>query len=286
MNYIHNYIVTKLEHSPKLLKNQFIPNNFIFNTLWYSVNKESYPQREIAFDNSCLDKQSPLYSSSIDYFFAIYLFRKLNLDKMYWYDENSASLNSDVDNLSSNDVHTNLLFINVGKASFFNTFYDSSRNSIAHGTFNYTDRFFMVGQFKANALSQLNYYYQSKTPSISNLFSELETSNVQIRDFNNLATFALSVQPGVTINGSDIIFNSTKVIIDTTFKFKKIEKDSNQSKQLTEYILSKKISNIILIVCDISISNFNDPFFISNNVTVVTSNKLPTFFSCNIVKTY
>ena len=140
MSFKNNYIFNQLQHNPKHYITKLMSDETLFFLLWYFVSKESYPQRNSYYDNIFGGNTSPY-----DRFFQLFLYNTLSLDELIIFN-NANDLDKYVDGLSSRDLNKNLLYIHVNKMTSFFAFFEKIRNSIAHGTFNLTNRFFMIGQ--------------------------------------------------------------------------------------------------------------------------------------------
>jgi len=200
--------------------------------------------------------------------------------------DQTQTLDTKVDNLLANDLNKNILYIHQGKNSIFYSLFEKMRNSLAHGTFNLSDRYFMYGQVKSKRDSQFNFYLQIRKEE--NLFVKNISRNeigrwAQVNTEQSLLfKESLKLQPGVTEYGDEIFYENKKILLAEDFNFEKVAEKGNQLNQLKEYVMEKNIDNALIVLQEATNAIFNDEDLTKRNVSVIPYTRMPQFFGCSI----
>lgn len=276
MNFKSNHIFNQLKHNPKHYVKKLVSDDLLFTLLWYFVSKESYAQRISTFDAIFGGSSSPY-----DRFFLIWLYKILGLDKLRVYTKNMIDLDNDVDALSSSDLAKNLLYIHANGITTFKSFFEKARNSIAHGTFNQSNRFFMVGQKSSKVTSTMNFYYQTNG-NLSDKFITVLTLLENMPDISDLCTASLKGHSSIVEQDGKLYYGDKQIVIEHNFKFKPVKEYGSEITQIDELVREKKYSNTLIILCCMTHSPFEDDELSAKNVGVIPYTHLHTFLGYNI----
>lgn len=276
MNFKNNYIFNQLKHNPRHYIKKLIPDDILFILLWYFVSKESYLQR-----NPCYDKIFGGKSSPYDYFFLLFLYKTLSLDELIIFKNNMIDLDNYVDSLSASDLHKNLLYIHANGVTSFMSFFEKIRNSIAHGTFNLSNRFFMIGQKSSKLTSVMNFYFQINNEFESKLKEVLELL-VENMDEDKLCKKTLELFENVEKRNDGFYYRTKKIIIAHNFKFQPVKEKGSQDSQIINLVNHNNFENVIIILCCPSNSKFQKEELISKKVEVISYLNILSLFECNI----
>ena len=275
MNFKSNYIFNQLKHDPKHYVKKIISDRSLFTLLWYFVSKESYAQRITAFDSIFSGKSSPY-----DRFFLLWLHKQLSLDELRIYTKNMVDLDMDVDLLSGTDLHRNLLYLHASGTTTFTSFFEKLRNSIAHGTFNKSNRFFMIGQKNSKPNSYINFYFQTSSENhekITSIVNSIETTSI-----DDLCKLSLKTLPQIAEKDGELYYQDKRIIIEHNYKFKPVKENGNEISQIKELVNQKEYCNALIILCCSTHSAFEDDYLKSKNIGVISYAHLHTFFDVNI----
>lgn len=281
MNFKNNYIYNQIKHTNKFYNYQFISYQLVFDLLWYGFSEEAYFQRNTFFDKMFINPKSCPY----DNLFLIWLFKILKLDEMKIFKTTFIDVDSEVDNLSSSDLNKNLLYYHVINSTNFKSIAEKARNSISHGTFNLTNRFFMIGQksSKRNGRDVINFYFQCNHLDLNNIFFKLNKL-FNISSINEFCNLVLDELDEISKKEDAFYLDGKKLILIHDFKFVKKDVKNNQSDQLIEYLKQHNLFNAIILLFDNSNSSFTENYFKENNLYIVPNNKMINFFNLNINK--
>lgn len=280
MGFKSDYIFNQLKHNPKQSISEIISNDVLFEFLWYFVSKESYAQRIDLFDN-IFDKSSTPY----DRFFLIWLYHILELDELHIYTKNMVDLDNDVDDLSSSDLCKKILYIHANGITVFYSFFEKIRNSIAHGTFNYStnpSHFFMIGQKSSKQNSLINLYYQT-TGNINKNFKSLYEELQKTSNITDLCEAFLLMIPKVKKQNGFLYYKNKRIIVEHDFSFKPVKEYGSEISQIKTLVNKKSYNNVLIILCCVSHSTFEDDTLRTNNVGILPYNHIHSFFECNIL---
>lgn len=276
MGFKDDHIFNQLRHNPKYYTNKIIPVDTLVTFLWYFVSKQSYSQRTDFFDGFL---NQPWLEST----FLLWIYNVLELDSMYINKSSLDSVDNKVDSLSHADLNKNMLFLFPGKnETVFMGFFEKLRNSIAHGTFNVSNRFFMLGQAKSKQISKVNFYYQTSTKNADRINYVLD----RLEDVENLEElFKESIirHPLVTENEDGLYYGDMQIIALFDFEFKLKDKYGKQIDQLKKVIEEYSIKNALLIIFCNTKANLDDDIELKNrNIKVVAGKQIYKFFDYNI----
>ena len=276
MNFKANHIFNQLKHNPKHHISKLMPDDALFTLLWYFVSKESYAQRTTMFDSIFGGSSSPY-----DRFFLMWIYRKLALDELRVYTNNMMDLDVDVDALSSSDLQRNLLYLHANGITSFTSYFEKTRNSIAHGTFNKSNRFFMVGQKSSKQNSVMNFYYQTSNEFCDQL-KNIVTSLESITDIKDLCEVALKDHPDVEENDGFLYYREKRIVIEHNYKFKPVKEFGSEISQIKELVKERSYSNTLIILCCVTHGSFDNEELNEKNIGVIPYTHLHTFFNYNI----
>lgn len=276
MGFKSDYIFNQLKHNPKQSISEIISNDVLFEFLWYFVSKESYAQRINIF-NSIFDKPSPY-----DRFFLMWLYKELQLDELRVYTNKMVDLDKDVDSLSSSDLSKDLLYIHAKGTAIFTSLFEKMRNSIAHGTFNRTNRFIMIGQVKSKIDSPMNFYYQTNG-DYNNRFKSLLKLLQEMSDIREMCKEALVKNPNVKEQDSLLFYGGKQIVIEHQFKFNPVSENGSEITQIKALENEKSYNNTLIILCCPSHGAFIDDELKSKNVGIIPYTHLHSFFGYNIL---
>lgn len=275
MGFKDDYIFKQLKHEQKFYNKKLLSDESLFNLLWYFICEQSYIQK-IEIFNNIFDKKSSPY----DNFFMIWLYNELSLSQINIYSAQNK-LNEELDSFSINDIEKNLVFIYTNEKTLFNSFFEKMRNSIAHGTFNLSNRFFLIGQNKNKITSPINFYFQTKC-NIYNKFNEMLESLSLMKSINELCESALKCSNNIIEKDGILYFNEKQVIIEHNFKLKSVKKYGLEISQIKKLINDKAYNNVLIILCCVIHCNLNDEILTSKNVEVISYTNIYSFFNYNI----
>lgn len=210
----------------------------------------------------------------------IWLYNELSLSQINIYNTQNK-LNEELDSLSINDIEKNLIFIYSNGKTIFNSFFEKMRNSIAHGTFNLSNRFFMIGQNKNQITSDINFYYQTQD-NVYDKFNKILESLCLMKNINELCEAALKCNSNITEKDGILYLNEKQVIIEHNFKIESVKKHGSEISQIKKLINDKSYHNVLIILCCCIHCNLNDEVLTSRNIEVISYTNIYSFFNYNI----
>ena len=285
MNFKNNHILNQVRHTSKLYNTNFISQKNVYNLLWYFISQQCYAQRTNRYDGTCLDYSSPSYSKSVDVFFLLWLYRTVPLEECIVFDK-IQDLDAKVDNLSAIDLNKNILYVHQSQTSIFYSLFEKMRNSLAHGTFNLSNRYFMYGQAKSKIISPFNFYLQIRNENgVFEKYISMGESSVWTQvDTEPKLLFkeSLKLQPGVIEDGNEIFYGTKKIVLAEDFNFEKVAEKGSQLDQVKMYVTEKNINNALIVLQEATNAIFNDEDLNKRNVGVISYTHLPRFFECKI----
>ena len=160
------------------------------------------------------------------------------------------------------------------------------RNSLAHGTFNLSNRYFMYGQAKSKIISPFNFYLQIRNENgVFEKYISMGESSVWTQvdtDPKLLFKESLKLQPGVIEDGNEIFYGTKKIVLAEDFNFEKVAEKGSQLDQVKMYVTEKNINNALIVLQEATNAIFNDEDLNKRNVGVISYTHLPRFFECKI----
>ncbi len=214
MGYVVNTLLPCLKHPSSGIS---VSYDELKLSLWYTPTKQAYIQRTNTFDGTFL------LSSASDIYTALLLKDVFDIPTVQIADT-FETCHAGIDALTSSELNKPVLFISRSEKSLMLDFWEKTRNSFAHGTFNSTDKInYMLGQAKASPSSKANFLLQTSRElceSIKTVWDNAQkTVNGQLESFKyDCLQTALDLE---TKNGRFYSRrNKRYIVINDDFSFK------------------------------------------------------------------
>ena len=262
---------------------------YCLSMLWRLTSDQAYIQRTTLFDNSIFCKASELYLSVVDYYLMAYLFKKLKLDVIRQYTDNTTDLEADIGALYGTEKNVVLLYNHKRDESFLYAFDDKVRNSVAHGTMNFdrtgTATFF--GQVSKKQSSSVNLFISLRKVDLMLdwLESRNELLSYDLEGFQRETYRMYFGELSERDNGYYELQDGTIVIFDNSFSFKSKDAGGDQESQIAERIQTeyqrRSISadaKVDYLIRGASPSLFKKVAATFPNTTIIAENRLLEHF--------
>lgn len=276
MDFINNYIINQLKHSDRA---DFLSDEYLRDSLWYSATNQAYPQRLDIYDSSWLT------SPTVNTYVALALKSIFQLEYLNIYDT-EAECNDEIDKFDDDSVDVARMDIySVKQKSLYFSFIEKMRNGFAHGTFNkIKNRFIIISQPKPKPTEKINYYLNLTQVNFLALNEVKEFFENSLKDVITAKYWCLNSVLNFELR--DIVHYSYVkkciVIIDDDFHFD-TDKRVAAIKELLEQYSSEK--ETVIIVSE-NLGSISEKNLVSENgkVRVLQQSKIIDYFELENIK--